>query len=189
MLDTLKENYPAVVDEVQKIFTTGEIQKVFQGLLLEQVSIRNLVVILETLGDYGSVTKDTGFLIEKVRQALGRQICLQYAEEDKILRVLTVNPEIEQNIIESRIESATGSMAALDPQFQRQWITSVLNSVQEIQNLGYYPIILCSEAARPLIRSSTVRDIPDLVILSVPEIASDMTIESMGEITSEWKES
>jgi len=189
MLDTLKENYPAVVEEVRKSFSTGEIQKVFQGLLKEQVSIRNLVVILETLGDYGSVTKDTGFLIEKVRQALGRQICLQYAEEDNILRVLTINPEVEQKIVESRIESATGAVAALDPQFQRHWINSVLNSVQEIQNLGYYPIVLCSEAARFLVRSSTVRDIPDLVILSVPEIASNMTVESMGEITIEWKES
>ncbi len=189
MLDTLKEDYPAVVDEVKKIFTIGEIQKVFQGLLKEQVSIRNLVVILETMGDYGSVTKDAGFLKEKVRQALGRQICLQYAEDDKILRVLTVNPEIEQNIIESRVESAAGVMAALDPQFQKYWINSVLNSVQNVQNLGYYPIILCSEAARPLIRSSTERDIPDLVILSVPEIASDMSVESIGEITIEWKES
>jgi len=189
MLDTLKENYPAVVDEVRKIFSTGEIQKVFQGLLKEQVSIRNLVVILETLGDYGSVTKDTGFLIEKVRQALGRQICLQYAEEDNTLRVLTINPEVEQQIVESRMESATGVVAALDPQFQRLWINSLLNSVQEVQNLGYYPIILCSEAARALVRSSTVRDIPDLVILSVPEIASNMTIESMGEISIELKES
>ncbi|MBI9098050.1 MAG: FHIPEP family type III secretion protein, partial [Spirochaetaceae bacterium] len=189
MLDTLKENYPAVVDEVRKTFSTGEIQKVFQGLLKEQVSIRNLVVILETLGDYGSVTKDTGFLIEKVRQALGRQICLQYAEEDNILKVLTINPEVEQKIVESRMESATGVVAALDPHFQRLWINSLLNNVQKIQDLGHYPIILCSEAARALVRSSTVRDIPDLVILSVPEIASNMTIESLGEIIIEWKES
>ncbi|MBB6481941.1 flagellar biosynthesis protein FlhA [Spirochaeta isovalerica] len=189
MLDTLKENYPAVVEEVSKVFSTGEIQKVFQGLLKEQVSIRNLVVILETLGDYGSVTKDTGFLIEKVRQALGRQICLQYAEEDNMLRVLTVNPEIEQRIVDSRMESATGVVAALDPRFQRQWINAVLNSVQEVQNLGYYPLILCSEAARALVRSSTERDIPDLVVLSVPEIAQNISIESLGEISFEWKES
>ncbi|MBN2655465.1 MAG: flagellar biosynthesis protein FlhA [Spirochaetales bacterium] len=189
MLDTLKENYPAVVEEVSKSFSTGEIQKVFQGLLREQVSIRNLVVILETLGDYGSVTKDTGFLIEKVRQALGRQICLQYAEEDNTLRVLTIHPEIEQRIVDSRMESAAGVIAALDPRFQRQWINAVLNSVQDVQNLGYYPLILCSEAARALVRSSTERDIPDLVVLSVPEIAQNISIESLGEISFEWKES
>jgi len=189
MLDTLKENYPAVVEEVTKSFSAGEIQKVFQGLLREQVSIRNLVVILETLGDYGAVTKDTGFLIEKVRQALGRQICLQYAEEDNILRVLTINPEVEQRIIDSRMESAAGVVAALDPPFQRQWINAVLNSVQDIQNLGYYPIILCSEAARALVRSSTERDIPDLVVLSVPELSQNISIESLGEISFEWKES
>lgn len=189
MLDTLKENYPAVVEEVTKIFSVGEIQKVFQGLLREQVSIRNLVVILETLGDYGSVTKDTGFLIEKVRQALGRQICLQYAEDENKLHVLTIDPELEQQIVDSRMDSTSGAVAALDPRFQRQWINAVLNSVQNIQSLGFYPIILCSEAARALVRYSTERDIPDLVVLSVPEIASNMTVESVGEISFEWKES
>ena len=79
ILDALKTDYPAVVEEVKKVLSVGEIQKVLQGLLTERVSVRNMVVILETLADYGSVTKDVGFLIEKVRQALGRQICLQYA--------------------------------------------------------------------------------------------------------------
>jgi flagellar biosynthesis protein FlhA len=92
ILDTLKTDYPAVVDEVMKVLSLGEIQKVFQGLLVEQISIRNMVPILETLADYGAVSKDVGFLVEKARQALRRQICLQYADEAKILHVLTINP-------------------------------------------------------------------------------------------------
>ena len=83
MMNALKEDYPAVVDEATKTFSTGEIQKVLQNLLKEQVSIRNLVMILESVSDYGSITKDIGFLTEKVRQTLGRQICLQYATEEK----------------------------------------------------------------------------------------------------------
>ena len=90
MLDALKKDYPAVVEDAQKHLSLGEIQKVLQGLLREQVSIRNLVAILETLADYAGVTKDPGFLVEKARQTLGRQICLQYADTDKTIRVLTI---------------------------------------------------------------------------------------------------
>ena len=182
ILDTLKTDYPAVVEEVGKVLSIGEIQKVLQGLLLEQTSIRNMVSILETLADYGAVSKDVGFLIEKCRQTLGRQICLQYADEEKSLRVLTIQPELEQSLIESRLETSSGIIAALEPAEQRQWIETLSNAVREVQEQGEYPVILCSEAARPLVKSSTAREMPDLAVLSVPEIVPDMKIEAIGEI-------
>lgn len=185
LVDSLKTDYPAVVEEVHKAFTLGEIQKILQNLLREQVSIRNLVVILETLGDYASLTKDPGFLTEKVRQALGRQICLQYADEKKILKVLTIDPELERLIIESRDERMGASVAALDPDLHRRWITAVSNGFRTVQNLGHFPLILCSEAARPLIKSSTEKSIPDLAVISVPEIVGGIQVESLGEIRLE----
>ncbi|RKX76336.1 MAG: flagellar biosynthesis protein FlhA [Spirochaetes bacterium] len=185
ILDALKSDYPTVVDEARKILSVGEIQKVLQGLLRERVSIRNMVVILETLADYGSVSRDIGFLIEKVRQALGRQICLQYADEDKVLRVLTLEPEVEQKIIDSRMELPGGVTAALDPDYHRKLMTTLSNAVKTVQDQGHYPIILCSEAARALVKAATLRDIPELVVLSVPEIAVDIHIEALGEIRLE----
>lgn len=182
MLDTLKNDYFAVVDEVTKTFSLGEIQKVLQGLLKEQVSIRNLVAILETLGDFSSVSKDTGFLIEKSRQALGRQICLQYADNEKAISVLTINPRIEKEIIDSRTETIGGDIAALSPDFHKKWINAVINTVKAAREKNSWPIILCSESARPLVRSSIAREIPDLVVLSVPEIAEGIKINSLGEI-------
>ncbi len=185
ILDTLKADYPAVVAEVGEALTVGEIQKVLQGLLSEQTSIRNMVSILETLADYASVSKDVGYLIEKSRQSLSRQICLQYADENKTLHVLTIKPDLEQKLIDSRLETAGGVIAALEPSEQRLWIETLSNAVKEVQDRGEYPVILCSEAARPLIKSSSGREIPDLVVLSVPEIASDMKIEALGEIRME----
>ena len=182
MLDTLKNDYSAVVEEVTKAYSLGEIQKILQGLLKEQVSIRNLVAILETLGDFSSVSKDTGYLIEKTRQTLGRQICLQYADDNRSLHVLTINPAVEKVIIDSRTETATGDIAALDPDFQRNWTNAAANAVKAARDTGAWPVILCSESARPLVRSTTVREMPDLVILSVPEIAEGIQIESLGEI-------
>ena len=185
ILDALKTDYPAVVDEIGKALTVGEIQKVLQGLLREQVSIRNMVTILETLADYGSVSKDTGFLVEKARQALGRQICLQQADEHKVLKVLTLAPELEQKIIDSRVEMAGVVTAALAPEFQRRWINTLSNSVRSVQEQGIAPIILCSEAARGLVKSSSSREVPHLVVLSVPEVVTDITVETVGEIRIE----
>ncbi len=185
MLDTLKKDYPAVVEDAQKHLSLGEIQKVLQGLLREQVSIRNLVAILETLADYAGVTKDPGFLIEKARQTLGRQICLQYADTDKSIRVLTIDPGLEQKIIDARVDTAAGALSALEPALQRQWIKALTLAVAAVQKQGHFPLILCSEAARALVKSSTEREIPDLVVLSVPEIVADVQVEAIGEIRIE----
>ena len=182
ILDTLKTDYPTAVEEASKDLAVGEVQKVLQGLLAEQVSIRNMVVILETLADYAAVTKDIGFLVEKVRQALGRQICLQHADEEKRLRVLTVAPELEQQIIDSKVETARGFVAGLEPARQREWIGALASAVREVQGRGYAPVVLTSEAARPLVRSSSVRELPHLICLSVPELVPDVSVEAVGEI-------
>jgi flagellar biosynthesis protein FlhA len=188
ILDTLKKDYPAVVEEAQEALKLGGIQKVLQGLLREQVSIRNMVAILEVLADYGPAAKTANgiqFLIEKARQALGRQLCLQCADEDRILRVLTINQSLEQKIIDSSVETASGVISALEPPIRSAWIRALSRSVAAVQEQGWLPVILCSEAARFLVKSSTEREIPDLTVLSIPEIASDITVESVGEIKLE----
>jgi len=183
ILDTLKDDYPAVIDEINRMFSIGEIHKVLQGLLRERVSIRNIVQILETLADYGDVTKNIGFLIEKARQALRRQICSGYSDEKNIIRILTIDPGLEQKIIDSKIETTGGVIAALEPDLQRKWMTELVAAIKQVQEQGYTAIILCSEAARPLIKSSALREVPHLVVLSIPEIIPDITIESLGQIT------
>ncbi len=185
ILDALKKEYPAVVEDVTKNLSIGVIQKVLQGLLKEQISIRNMVSILETMADYSTVTQDVGFLIEKARQSLGRQISLQYSDESKTMRVLTIDPKLEQRIIESKVETAAGVIAALEPAEQRRWINALSNSVKSVQDLGHMPIILCSEAARALVKSSSIREIPHLVVLSAPEVDPEITVEAIGQIVME----
>lgn len=185
IVDAIKKDYPSVVDEVIKLCSIGEIQKVLQGLLREQVSIRNMVVILETIADYRPITKDTTVLVEKVRQSLARQICLQYVDENTMLHVLTVQPELIQKIVDSRVDTVNGPIAALEPVVQRTWIRSVSHAVSSAQQAGYVPVILCPEEARILVKNSTEREIPDLVVLSVPEIANDIRVEAIGEIRQE----
>ena len=186
IMDALRKDYPAVIDEVAKVCSLGEVQKVLQGLLREQVSIRNTIVILETLADYRPITPEITRLIERVRQALGRQICLQYADENKTLHVLAVEPSLAQKIVDSWIDTVNGPMAALEPSEQRMWIRSLIQAVTTVQKNGFLPIVLAPEAsARILIKNSTDREIPDLVVLSIPEIAKDIQVEVIGEIKLE----
>jgi flagellar biosynthesis protein FlhA len=185
ILEALKTEYPAVVEEVRKALAVGEIQKVLQGLLAERVSVRNMVVILETLADYGTVTKEVGFLVEKVRQALGRQICLQHCDEKKVLRVLTIEPSLEKLIIDSRLETTRGIVAGMDPSLHRRWVTALANAVKTVQEQGHQEVILCSEAARPLVKSSSAREIPHLAVISSLEVVPDIVVESLGEIRFE----
>lgn len=183
LLDGLREEYSTVVEEVRELLGVGDIQKVLQGLLTEQVSIRNMVNILESLADFAKIAKDDiSYLIEKVRQGLSRQICLQYADENKTIHVITLQPELEQQIIESRQQTAAGPIPALLPEIHRRWVNASVNTSHVIQEMGYLPIILSQEISRPLIKSGLRRDLPELVVLSVPEIIPEINVESVGVI-------
>ena len=183
IIDSMHDKYPAVVDEVKKVLNLGEIQKVLQSLLREQISIRNMVVILETLGDFAVVSKDSVFLTEKTRQALGRQICLQYADENKVLNVLTIDPEIESRIIESKVETIEGYIPVLDREFMSSFVNSVTNEMMKYRDENKFIVILCSEEARPLVKKAIERELPAVAVLSARELKTDINFEILGEIT------
>ena len=186
----VKETSPVVVDEVmsskQSSFTYGEIERVLKNLLLEQVSIRNMVVILETLANFAPITKDPWILTEKVREALGMQICLQYADENKTLHVLTLSQSLAQKMMEHRVsEQGERPFVAFDPVDGRKYISAVSASIASMRNRNFLPIILCPAEVRLLVKASTEREMPDIVVLSVNEVVaagSEIQIESLGEI-------
>jgi flagellar biosynthesis protein FlhA len=191
ILDTLKKDYPAVVDEALKVLALGEIQKVLQGLLREQVSIRNMIPILEACADFAAAAKKSfeypaQFLIEKARQALGRQICLQYANEDHNLHCLTVERALEQKIIDSAVQTTSGAISGLEPALHAAWLKALSRSITLMKEQGWTPpLILASEGARYLIKQSTEWEFPELVVLSVREIVQEVRIIPIGEINIE----
>jgi flagellar biosynthesis protein FlhA len=187
ILDALKQDYPAVVEEARKNLSLGEIQKVLQGLLREQVSIRNTVGILEALAEFSVITKNVPFLIEKARQALARQLCLQYAdEEDRTLRVLTINQALENDILNSQVETPSGKIAAMDPARHKAWILALSRTISAARSAGMLQaVVLCAEQTRALVKQSTEREIPDLIVLSVPEIVPEINVFQMGEVRLE----
>jgi len=182
MLDALKKDYPAVTDDVQKTLAIGEIQKILQGLLRERISIRNLVRILETAADYGEVSKKADFLIEKCRQALNLQISQQYADSSQSIRVITIESSLERQIIDSGSESIEGNIVALPPEVYQQFIATLRDTVLQVQESGHTPIMLTSEAARPLVKQLTLRTLPQLIVLSVLEIAHNTTVHAIATV-------
>lgn len=188
IINTLRKEFPAVVDEVMRQelgMSVVKIQKILHGLLRERVSIRNMSAILESIAEYAPLSKNVWFLTEKARQSLGAQICRQYADENRRIKVLTVLPELEQKIIDSKYETPSGIICAMPPPIQSAWIKAVTKAVIAVRSKGWLPVILCSEQARFLVKNSTERELPDLAVLSVQEIARDIIPEAVGVIRLE----
>ena len=188
IIDKVSETDKVVVDEVLDTakFTYGQIEKVLQNLLREQVSIRNIVLILETLANY-SPSVGSWILTEKVREALGKQICLQYADENKKLRVMNLSQEYAELLLEKQVIPADGSrpVASFDQVDGRRWISDVSAAFAAMQERGYTPIILCPSEVRTLVKSSTERELPGVVVISIGEVVAagnSVSIEVLGEI-------
>ena len=121
LLDQLKEFNAAVVDEiVPDVLSLGEVQRVLQALLREGVSIRDLGAVLEAIGDKARLTRDPAMLAEYARQALGRTITAPFLDTEGTLRVIALDPALEQAMAESLVQTADGEFLAMDPQAARR---------------------------------------------------------------------
>ena len=182
LVDNIKQSYPAIVDElVPKIMSIGEIQKVLANLLKENVTIRDMVTIMETLADYAPATHDVDMLTEYVRQALGRSISQKFLNGNT--NVITLDPKVEQMILDSIQKTEFGSYLALDPAVSNTIINSVSKNVQRLIQLGSQPIILASPVVRLYFKRMTENVIPGLVVLSYNEVDSGVEIQSVGTVS------
>ncbi|ACL76377.1 flagellar biosynthesis protein FlhA [Ruminiclostridium cellulolyticum] len=182
LVDNIKQSYPAIVDElVPKLLSVGEIQKVLANLLKENVTIRDMVTIMETLADYAPATHDIDMLTEYVRQALGRSISQKFLNGNT--NVITLDPKVEQMILDSIQKTEFGSYLALDPSVSNTIINSVSKNVQRLIQLGSQPIILASPVVRLYFKRLTENVIPGLVVLSYNEIDSGVEIQSVGTVS------
>jgi len=176
ILDAAEEQYPVVTGEVKGLLSLGIIREILQGLVSEQVSIRHIAVILETLADWGSFGPvPSDLIIERIRQSLKRQICMEYADDRLTLRVLTLDPRLEKKITDY---SPDGPL--LD-----DWTEAISGAARGMKERGFPPVILCSPKARFPVKEATRKQLPDLAVLSYLEIPSDIIVEPVGEIGSD----
>lgn len=182
LLDNVKETYPLVHDEVTKDISATLLLKILQNLLKENVSIRHMVNILEALADCKGINEiDT--LTEIARQGLSRHICKPLVDETGTLRVISLNPQLEQ-MLGNALQKIDGSVQlAIDPASAQKLLERIRNKIEEVMQEGHSPIILCSSALRLSIKRLTERIAPRLTVLSYQEIPTSVKLESVGLIS------
>ena len=180
ILEAAEEKYPILCGEVKSLLPLGPIREVLQSLVSENISIKPIDVILETLADWSAFGPAPGeFIVEQIRLALKRQICLDYTDEDLTLRVLTLEPELEKKFVDFT-NGVTGESTKLEAQEVFEDLVSLAQS--KMEKMGYPPVILCSPRARFMLKEITKRKSPYLAVLSYVEIPSDIRVEQIGEI-------
>ncbi|XOJ02676.1 flagellar biosynthesis protein FlhA [Paenibacillus polymyxa] len=183
LVDNLRENYSALVDElIPSLLSIGDVQKVLAKLLREKISIRDMVTIFETLADYGTYTKDPDVLTEYVRQSLSRQITQQFSQKGETLRVITVGPGLEKKIAESVQQSDQGSYLALDPVSTQSVYQTLSEQVNRLIQSGQQPVVLTSPTIRMYLRQVIERTMQDIPVLSYSELEPNVEIQSIGVV-------
>jgi flagellar biosynthesis protein FlhA len=183
LIENLKKQYPKVVDDlIPGTLPLGTVVRVLQGLLREQVSIRDLRTIFETLSDEAQRTKDTDLLIEGVRKALARRITRKYVNEDGMVQVMTIGRRLEELISNSLLQTEQGVQLVMDPQSANEMISNIAQTIERHPEIAGQPILLTSPTARRHIYKLTARFIPQLIVLSHSEISADASISSVGQV-------
>ncbi len=183
LVDHAREQAPAVVEElIPELLNLGQIQKVLSNLLQERVSIKDMVTILENLADYAALTKDIDRLTEHVRQGLARQIVQPLLDQDKKLPVITLDPRIEQLILDNLKPSDYGNYVNLDPNVVNSLIKKIAAEVEKALVSGQNPAILCAPVVRINLKRMTQRQLPNIVILSYNELVQGVEVQALGMV-------
>lgn len=181
LMETLKQTAPTIVQELTpNLMSMGGVQMILKNLLREQVPIRDLSTILETIVDHAPLTKDTEALTEYVRQGLARTICSRYQTKDGKLGVISFEPQLEQTISNSIHRTERGALLALEPTIAQKLIEKMSHVMRESIPSGYEVVLLTSTAIRHHIRKLIEVSLPNLPVLSYKEIAPGTQIQSLG---------
>jgi flagellar biosynthesis protein FlhA len=176
LLDGLAKDHPKVIEElIPHHLSLGGIQKVLQNLLREEVPIRDLLTIVETLADHAPHSKDTDELTEYVRQALARTITASFRGPEGLIPVMTIDPQIERMIRERAQEGIN-----LEPQAAQRILTAVQQAVETFGKRGLLPVFLTAVGVRRHLRQLISHYLPQIAVLSHNEIASGVKIQSLG---------
>ena len=186
LVENLKDRCPALVEEIIPAqVTQGQLQKVLQNLLREGISIRSLDVILETLGDCATRTKDVDIMSEYVRNRLARSICQSLLDEEGRIHVVTLDPKLEEVISEGIEHTDRGSFLTLKPMLLQKICRGIVNECEKLISKGYQAVVLCSPQVRLQVKRMTEPLMPQLVVVSYNEIVKDVEVESEGMVVTE----
>lgn len=184
LMELVKSQDPTLVNDlVPTIISTSDLRKIFVNLIREKVSIKDVIFIFERLCDYARFSKEPDILSERLRAALGRQICLSNSNKDKVLYALTLSSEWEKILDDSCQRTELGTMFLLNPMQVQELIESTANTLMRSQSaIGVQPVILCSPRIRLPLYQMLERHIPTIVVISYSELITDIRVEAIDTI-------
>jgi len=181
LVDNFKKTHSKVVEElIPDVLPLGSVVRVLQNLLKEQVSIRDMLTIFETLADEAPKGKDIEILTESVRKNLARAITSKYRNDENSIPVVSLHPALEELISNSLLQTEQGVQLVMDPQTASKMISNIARSVDSHPEIASQPILLTSPTARRHLFKLTHRFIPQLVVLSHSELTSDVNVKSIA---------
>jgi len=168
---------------VPGLLTLGEVQRVLQGLLAERVPVRDLGRIYEALTLRAKVSTDPEGLVEAARSGLGPALAAPYASEG-VLRVITLDPMLEQSLAEHVRPADGGSQLLLDPARAERMLDSMRRTVAQAEASGKTAVLVCAPGLRPALHRTVVLSLPALPVLSYGEVTgAGLQIETVGVVT------
>ncbi len=184
LMELVKSQDPTLVNDlVPTIISTSDLRKIFVNLIREKVSIKDIIFIFERLCDYARFSKEPDILSERLRAALGRQICLSNANKDKVLYALTLSSDWEKILDDSCQRTELGTMFLLNPMQVQELIETTANTLMRAQGaVGVQPVILCSPRIRLPLYQMLERHIPTIVVISYSELITDIRVEAIDTI-------
>jgi flagellar biosynthesis protein FlhA len=184
LLDNLHKFSPKAVEElVPNILSLGTVQKVLQNLLQEQVAIKDMLTIVETLSDYGLVTKDPELLTEYVRHKLSRSIISPYIGNDGVLNLISLSQDTEDLLLKNIKKTEHGSYLTVDPKIADPFISSIKSEAEKAMAKNIQPILLTTPTLRRHLRKMIEYFIPSVAVFSQSELLGDIRIKSIGEVS------
>ena len=183
LIENFKKTHPKVVEDlIPDQLPLGSVVRVLQGLLKEQISIRDMLTIFEALADEAPRTKDIDQLIEYARRRLSRAITAKYAADDGSLQVMTLSSHIEEEIIQSLIQTEQGIQLAMDAQRMQNIVLQIAEMIETHPELAGQPVLLTSPTVRRHVYRIASKFIPQLIVLSHNEVSAQAKVSSVGVV-------
>ncbi len=184
LIDKIKNDFPIIVDDVQKVASVGLIQRVLKALLREKIPLKDMLTILETIADIAEFTKNVDVITEQVRAKLSRVITQMYSSDDGVIRLLTFDTDSEQMMLEKSVEQEGNRNLTLNVGEINALIQATSAKASELLQKGVSPVVIIVD---PQLRRGVAeifeRFSLDVVTLSHAEIDSSATFEVMGSIS------
>ena len=168
---------------IPNVLTVGDVHKVLRNLLVERVPIKDILTILECLGDHAPTVKDHELLTEYVRNALNRTIIKPYLNYNQAVEVITIHPSIETKISNNIQRSFQGSFPAIDPQMNQRILDSLNRLYEQSMMQNQNPVVLASPKVRVAFRKLIEIPFPQVAVLALTDIPNDVNIEVLGMVS------